>query len=201
MNNYDGDLLLLRKRISQIERLCGAISEAIGINLDELVRRADQAPASSPALTRDDILRWPESEDGLRRLREECAKIAGLKKGLISQEWFDPTDLNGITGPKHYIPWRPDCDANQCKKVIDALAKDGWDWDARINVSASGRSYSCFKKPGAWCEVLGVELPDADWLLKTCLAACIAVAIYVFASGGGAAAFLEAAEDKVERKE
>lgn len=141
---------------------------------------------SSPALTRADILRWPESDAGLRRLRDECAKIAGLL--LVSRHAYDhssmwqvPLELVPVgardTGLPYHIAeekWQPDCDANQCKMLIDATEKKTTTY---IEIVHSGQEWNVeFKSGGLTVAYVDFdELPAADWLLKTCLAACIAM--------------------------
>ncbi len=123
---------------------------------------AERTEIAPPALTRADILRWPETEDGRKRLREECASI--VEVNLPSEDWYTATGI-----------WRPDIDASQCKMVVDAMVKDGYRW--ATGVERDGVAWAEFHKIGVSDGFAPTNEPSTatfDWLTKTSLAACIA---------------------------
>lgn len=141
----------------------------------EAIRWATQDTTVSgptvPKLTRDDIVHWPESEDGLRRLHEECVKIAKVWQGNTGKWYYYRGDDLIELGPT----FNPLEDANHCKMVVDAMAKDGWRWS--LGASEAGTYLVEFYRLKAKPIVAGVgvnELPSTDWVLKTCVAAVIA---------------------------
>jgi len=130
--------------------------------------------STAPALTRADILRWPESAVG--RLREECARIAGGR--LDANRYPDSfasymfSDSKGAPLCIEVSRWQPNRDANHCKMVMDALAKDRWQWD--IGNTGEQCYAALWHRDKGEVKVGYDELPGADWLVKVCVAACIA---------------------------
>lgn len=120
-----------------------------------------------PPLTREQVLYWPNSEEGLRKLREECAKIAGIKL-------LDETPGYFVLVPSlatHMFPsrWQPDKDPAQCWNVGEAMRLKGF----RLNVVAmpmrGGLAIWYKNLPGGT-----VHVEDDEELLGRCLAAVLA---------------------------
>lgn len=104
-----------------------------------------------PPLTRDDILDWVKSDEGRRRLREECLFI------VYSGAKTHPDEYRSLAH------WQPDRDTNQCRMVAAAFGSYG------VGKNEDGR-YWAWVKGKHYGYVSGVAAEE----LATCLAACIA---------------------------
>jgi hypothetical protein len=151
----------LKVRIAELEKTLN--------HYNEQCHFVDVCPALAklipPKPTRADILAWP-----IERVRDYLAtEVMGYPETAGGIFWI-------TAGGKCILKnqYTPDIDANQCKQLIEATEeKTGLLWWA--SHYASGY-YACFEAPkGVGSSVKDDELPAADWLTKTCYAACIAI--------------------------